>query len=340
MTERLTLLEYLKKKIDAFNLKSALFFSFRILIPVLFFAYAFKVIKPEEIWAAFAEADWNWFILGSLCIFLVHYICALRTQALFIDKDLPISTLWGIQAASSLIIGIIPFRAGEFSYVYFLRRYCVIPTTEGFAILVSIRYVEYVIFLCIVFLLSIFGCILNPAYVVWTILAIISLNLAMVVFFGVKRDYFLHLLSRFNKIVIHRVLGNAVGRKLDERLNLFSARFQKAFFQNLSYQILLMTIIIVLLRHLFLVLMIVGMGVSIHLSLLITLFTFTYATSFIQGLGSFGSEEAGIATALIVSGLAKPEALSAAIGTHLLEWVPILLFGSIAYVFLRLLKPK
>ncbi len=70
--------------------------------------------------------------------------------------------------------------------------------------------------------------------------------------------------------------------------------------------------------------------------LVVLLFAFLYAAKFVQGFGSSGSQEAGISAALILSGGKQLEALPVAIGTHLLQWAPILFFGCLAYVYLRM----
>jgi len=98
-------------------------------------------------------------------------------------------------------------------------------------------------------------------------------------------------------------------------------------------------VIIVLLRQAFVLFMLRSMGFQITLWLVVLLFAFLYAVKFIQGFGSFGSQELGITAALVLTGRSQAEALPVAIGTHLLQWVPILVFGIVAYLILRFIKP-
>ena len=124
----------------------------RILIPFAFFFFVFQIIKIQDLLMAFRRVNWTWFGVGSLCILVVYYLCALRTKELLTQKEQSLTKLLHIHALSSLISGFLPFLTGELSYVYYLRKYCTTPTAEGMAILVSVRFLEYLLFLIFLFL--------------------------------------------------------------------------------------------------------------------------------------------------------------------------------------------
>lgn len=318
-------------------------YSIRVAIPLLFFFYAFNIVNIEEVVNVFLRADWKWFNIGCFCILSIHFLGALRTRLLFIEKEMSISKLWIIQSISSLIIGIMPFRIGEFSYVHLLRKHFSIPPSEGVPLIVSIRFVEYILSICILLVLSFLGSVIKKTYLMWFIFLIIGMNVAVIFLFTKNQIFFFNLVERINKTLVGKIFGKTTSEKVGYKFAVLSNNFKRVTHQNFSQNMLAITFISVLLRHFFILSMLKSMGAPITLSFLIFLFTLSYVTTFIQGIGSFGSEEVGFSSALILSDISKKSALSIAIGAHLLEWIPILFFGSLAYIILsfpKLIKLK
>ena len=308
---------------------------FRILVPVVFFLYAFNVINPEDVVCAFRKAECVWFSVGSACILILNYLCALRTRALLAEKKHFLRRLYAIHTLSSLIAGMLPFRTGELSYVYYLRKYLVVPTTEGMAILISVRVVEYFIFLVFLFFLSAFGILIEPSSLSLGVFSLIGINLIVILLVAWNVNFFFRPFKFITQISLGLLFSKPTTDSVFEKIEGFSHNIKKSFSENVSINLLILTFGIVLLRQVFILAMLRSMGVQISLWLVILLFAFLYAAKFIQGFGSFGTQEAGISAALILTGQTQLEALPVAIGTHLLQWAPILLFGCIAYLALR-----
>lgn len=315
--------------------KRLLKYLFRILIPVVFFFYAFRVINPEDVIFAFRKAECIWFSIGSACILILNYLCALRTKALLNEKKHLLSRLYAIHTLSSMIAGMLPFRTGELSFVYYLRKYSNVPANEGMAILVSVRVVEYFIFLSFLTILSAFGVFIEPSSLAFGVFSLILINLILILLIVWNANLFFRPLKSITHILLGFLFSEPYTNAIFEKIEGFAHEVRKAFSENVSPTLLIITFWIVLLRQAFILVMLRSMGVQISLWLVILLFAFLYAAKFIQGFGSFGTQEAGISAALVLTGQSQLEALPVAIGTHLLQWAPVLLFGCISYLALR-----
>ena len=315
--------------------KKSLNIFIRVCIPVLFFYYAFQVIKPEDVFFAFQKANWLWFSAGSACILVLNCLCATRTRLLLNDKESSVFKLCAVHTLSSLIAGVLPFRTGELSFVYYLRKYCSASATEGMAILVSVRVIEYLVFLLFILILSVFGIYLETSKLSICIFSIIGANLLLVILIIWNAPFFSRLLKSVLKNGLGFLFKRANTDSIFTKIEGFSYNIKKTFSEGVSKKILFLTAWIVILRQVFILAMLLSMGIRISLWLVVLLFAFLYAAKFIQGFGSFGTQEAGISAALILIGYTQAEALPIAIGTHLLQWAPILFLGSLSYLVLR-----
>lgn len=308
----------------------------RILIPVAFFFFVFQVINIQDLLMALKRVDWIWFGVGSLCILVVYYLSALRTGLLLTERDQPITRLLHIHALSSLIAGFLPFLTGELSYVYYLRRYCTTPTAEGVAILVSVRFLEYIIFLIFIFCLAVIGLFIAPTELNVTVLAVIGVNLVLVMIVAWNANILYSFFNFLSKTGMGFFFKDRTAESIQKKMEAFSSGVKRLFSMESPARPIALTVVIVLLRQAFVLAMLKGMGVGFGIWLMVFLFAFLYVARFIQGIGSFGNYEAGIAAALMLTGYSQIEAFPLAIGTHLLQWAPILIFGCIAYLAIRL----
>ena len=314
--------------------KTILNFSIRIIIPVLFFLYVFHVINIDDVFIALKKIEWQWFFFGFVCIFLSNILCAVRTRKLMLSDAHSLVKLWSIHSLSAVIAGLLPFRTGEVSFVYFLRKYCVVTGSQALAILVSVRYLEYIFFLIFIFFLATIGIFISPSKLYIAVFAVICLNLGFVLVITWKAGWVYEVLKGITETLLKFLIGKTKSASFLSRMEHFTQNIQSALAINISKRMLLVTILIMLLRQAFALFMLRGMGVVISLWLVILLFAFLYAVKFIQGFGSFGSQESGIAAALILVGYKQSESLLIAIGTHLLQWAPVLLFGFIGYILI------
>ncbi|MGQ9655307.1 MAG: lysylphosphatidylglycerol synthase transmembrane domain-containing protein [Thermodesulfobacteriota bacterium] len=309
---------------------------FRILVPAAFFAYVFHVIQIHDVLVALDGMDWSWFLAGCLCVLFPLHLSSLRTKELVASRDLRIVRLWMIHAMSSLIGGVLPFRTGELAYVYYLRRYCGIAVSEGTAVWVSFRFMEYLIALALLFCLSAAALVSEPSPLFWTIVVLIGANLLVSLFVVWKIDLVYQLLGGTARFLARRRAFSRLGGVVAGSIDTFVRQVGDAFSRNASARLLLLSSGIVILRYSFILAMVCSMGAPMSLGLATFLFVFLYAAKLVQGVGSFGSQEAGIAAALMLCGMSQVEALPVAIGTHLLQWAPILGLGILGYIGLRL----
>ncbi len=312
----------------------------RIIIPAVFFAYVFHIIRIDDVLVSLEGMKWSWFLTGCLCVLFALHLSSLRTKELIDTRDLRLARLWMIHAMSSLIGGVLPFRTGELSYVYYLRKYCGIAISEGTAIWVSFRFMEYVIALALLFFLSATALMSESSSLLSTIVLLIGGNLLVSLVLIWRMDLVYQLLGGAARFLGRRRPFAHLAELIARRIDTFMGEIGDAFSRNVSGRLLLLSSAIVILRYLFILAMVRSMGAPLSLGLATFLFVFLYAAKFVQGVGSFGSQEAGIAAALMLCGMSQAEALPVAIGTHLLQWAPIFGFGMVGYIGLHLPHPR
>jgi uncharacterized protein (TIRG00374 family) len=306
----------------------------RVGVPVVFFAYAFSVINLADLLLVLRNARWHRVLLGSLCIFTIHLLSAVRTRQLIVGGSRGVATLWAVHAISAVLSGLLPFRSGEFSLVYYLGRYAGAPLSQAVAILASIRGVEYAIFLAAVFVLSGLDVCLAPSALGWSVTAVIGVNLLVIGGVAVNAKLVFQPLKRLLSVLSQRFIDRQRAAAIIHRLDRFSLTLKAVFCDVTSKKLLPISLAVVMIRFAFVLFMLSAMGQPIGLKLVVLLFAFLYAAKFIQGIGSFGSQEAGMSAALVLTGVSAHDALAVAIGTHLLQWTPILGFGAGGYLLL------
>jgi uncharacterized membrane protein YbhN (UPF0104 family) len=306
-------------------------FFFRLLVPLVFFGVVFQVISLSDIARVLKNADSMWFAAGCASVLVTNWLCSQRTRTLLYENAPPLLTLWHIHALRALITGALPFSAGELSYVYYLRKYCVTPAARGLALLVSIRFLEFAMFLCLLFILASAAIFLDPSMLNWIAFSIIGCGMAMVFFALWQTSFLLNTMSRFLDFVSKPFVSKDVADIFLQRVECFSQSVRQVFVSEKKTQIALQTLCIVILRNAFVLSMVAAMGVAISAGFVVFLFILLFVTRFIQGFGSFGNQEIGIAGALMLLGYPRENALVIAVGTHLLQWIPVLILGGISY---------
>jgi uncharacterized membrane protein YbhN (UPF0104 family) len=308
---------------------------FRLLVPLVFFGLAFQVISPADVAAVLTGADIGWFAAGCACVLAANGLCSIRTRTLLSEHPPGLTLLWHIHALRALITGLVPFSAGELSYVYYLRKYCVTPAAKGMGLLVSIRFLEFALFLGLLFLLASAGLFMNPSTLNQAGFAITGMGVAGVTVLVWKPSFFLNRVTGAAGFLSRRVVKKAAAEHFMKRVDLFSLSVKQVFASRRRWRIGMQTLGVVILRNAFVLSMLAAMGVTLSGTLIIFLFIFLFVTRFFQGVGSFGNQEAGIAGALMLLGYPGEKALALAVGTHLLQWIPVLVLGGISYFGIR-----
>ena len=187
-------------------------------------------------------------------------------------------------------------------------------------------------FLFLLFLLAVFGIFMDPSALNRIALGIIVINLVIVYFVVWKTAYIMTALTFVINVFSRRFISKEFSKNVLQKAENFSQAVKKVFTSDQKQTLMLLTFTIVILRNIFVLSMIRSMGVTISVWFIVYLFLFLFVTRFVQGFGSFGNQEAGISGALILMGYAKADALAIAIGTHLLQWIPILILGVVSYI--------
>jgi glycosyltransferase 2 family protein len=243
-----------------------------------------------------------------------------------------------LSLASSLATQLMPLKLGELSYVYLLKRDNRATITQGLSSLVIIRIFDLlaIALLFLAFALG-FGTTRNMSVYFYSILGFVGFLLVVILA--------LLVLSRYGEPLLAFVFRIPLLQKIP-----YSGKLRlglEGIFQTLNQyrpQAFLIWIVLAALEwsvnYAVYHVLLVGMGWSPAFFDSVVGVTFAALASVlpVNSFGSFGTQEAGWASGLVLIGYSQTQAINSAFATHLLSLLFMLIFGGVAwlsYLFIR-----
>ena len=243
-----------------------------------------------------------------------------------------------LSLASSLASQLLPLKLGELSYVYLLKREYRSPVAQGLSTLMLIRLFDM---LAVALLFVAFALLVRlPASLslyFYSILAFVGLLLALILalLFGARFvEPLLAYLFRFRWVrrvpYLFKLRGMLAGVALDLQ------RYSPRAYAEWTVLAALEWLVNYFTYHVLLI------GIGLQPALFTTVVTVTFAALAsvlpINSFGSFGTQEAGWATGLVLLGYRQEVAITSAFAAHLLILGYILLLGGLSWLS-YLLRP-
>jgi len=229
---------------------------------------------------------------------------------------------------SNLILDLVPFRLGEFSYLTLFKKYFKTSYSEGLKNLIFLRSFDY-ISICLIMIISFILTlsenpkILNELNLI-LLISLFLLGATFIFIFLFKLNYFLNLKCFKGKFKIINKLTSIL--------------FEINFINN-KFKILILTLIYWITRFLLGIYLFKVVGLELPLFSLLFLSTLMMLVSLIplRTFAGFGVFEGTWATGLVLFGVNNKNILNQVLGAHILSIVVIIFFGLIGFIFLNIL---
>ncbi len=291
-----------------------------VLITVLFFYYFYKTVDFREIAEYVKTIRWEWMAVaaGAYCLtypvraFRIYYLTRNSGNHSFLQTQ-------RICFRHQFYSRIIPFKVGDLSLVYLLKK-AGISVGEGGAVLLLIRLFDGVIIILSFLLCNLF---VNMEVIPsWILLLILVLAVAVVFLMPVLLSRSVHLLKKLPEKLYHAIE--------QIRTMLTQSVATPKNFLVIGLVSLMMWFFVYLSMH----------GVVLAFSQPISFFE-TVVASFlasaaaflpINGIGGFGMVETGWTLGFTLLGMERTAALSSGVVSNTMSFLIICLFGIISYI--------
>lgn len=308
------------------NAKNLSFF----LLGVVILIFLLRQIDLKELRDQILGVRWELFLAGAGVYFLKSCLRAVRLNRISADLSLPYFKTLRLSLATSLATQILPFKLGEFSYVYLLKQEKNAPAAQGLSALIVIRLMDLlaigVLYLAVALALR------SPQSGVQMMQALIFIGLL-----GAGMGL-LMALSRLAPPVLEKVKAksfpeeNFLSRLVEWGEKFF--RYFQAYRPQQFAQWMGLALLEWIANYGMFHLLLLGMSVPVTFFQTATAVTFAAVASAlpVNVVGSFGSQEAGWTAALLLVQVSRQTAITTAFSTHILTLAYIAFFGALAWL--------
>jgi len=296
------------------------FLSIILTIGILFFL--FRKINYDLIYL-FKGLSISLLIVSLFLFFIIKVINTIRYSSVY--SIAPSIKLFSLLSFSNLMLSIIPFRAGEFSYIKGLKKYFGISYSKSSIGLIGIRVIDYIIVYILFIFSSFFIGISNQNNLIGKISIFFTLSLISCLILV---------------LVLIKIKSKIKNKKLMKIFNFFKEgiisfkktpikKFFIIFCTSISYWLLRIYLTYVIFIFL-------NIDLSFIKIIFVSLTLMLIGLFPIQTIGGFGIFEAGWTYFLILFGFTYEDILPKILIYHFLIFIPAIIFGIIGYMYLKL----
>lgn len=272
----------------------------------------------------------EFFLAGGVLYLIKASLRAVRLNQISADIRLPYLRTLRLSLATSLATQFLPFKLGEFGYVYLLKQEKNTPVTQGLSVLVVIRLMDLMaiaaLYLAIAFSLRSVG---DTAQIEQALLFLALLSGGFGSFL---------LFSHCSPPLLRKMKGVGIFKNIPFAYLLGQLEKFLGYFQ--TYRPVQMgkwlglALLEWICNYAMFHLLLLGMEIPVTIYHTATAVTFAAVASAlpVNVVGSFGSQEAGWTTALLMLQFERQIAITTAFSTHLLSAGYIVFFGGLAWL--------
>lgn len=305
------------------------------LITVLLFGIIVSQIRIEDLISTIQNINKTYLIFGFFLYTLSYLLRGLRFH-LLLGKKVSIKDLFHVVCVHNMVNSILPARSGELSYIYILNKYHDKSTGEGVATLLVARVLDFIIISSLFFVSSLF--VKNIPETFSSIIGLVVLFTALLAVFLIVLLYAGEFFLRFANAVFINLkleknrLVNFFLRKSKEIVSSFkdiknNGNMIELFILSLLIWITLYSINYTLIKSL-------SLNINFFEVLLASTFVVFMSVLPVQGMGGFGTYEAGWTIGFVGIGLSKELAINSGIVVHIIGIVYYVLLGLYGYQYL------
>jgi uncharacterized protein (TIRG00374 family) len=309
-----------------------------IIITIIFIALLFTQISIQDIITTLSRIN-PLYLLAGFGLYSCTYLLRAWRFHVLLNKEVGTKDLFSIECVHNMMNNLLPARTGELSYIYLLKTEQNKTTGEGLATLIIARIFDFMIisiFFLLFFafvknLITDFSVLIGIGILFLFFLIILLLGL---LFYG---KAFLTLFKQFARYMnFEKVrLGDYITKRSEETLEGFE-KF-KAGTTSIHTSVILFSTGIWILEYSLFYLIATSLGISLEPVQIFFASSFAIFSTVlpIQGIGGFGTTEAGWALGFISVGVPTELAISSGFAFHLLILLYTLILGGMGYVKIR-----
>lgn len=309
-----------------------------IILTVILVAILLSQINPSTITTALTRINPIYIIIGFF-FYLGSYIFRALRFYILLNKQIRVKSLFTIVCVHNMMNNILPVRTGELAYIYMLKKLHTKPTSEGFATLMVARVFD-LITVSLLFLVAA-TCVENLSPMVynalWVIVGFLLLVVLMLVILMCSGEWLIGVIEGVATLCkaerLHWV------QYLLKKMNEITGSFRRLKSRRIIGWMFFLSLPIWLLLYMLNYVLIVAMGIDIPVWCLILASTFSVFAEKVlpfQGIGSFGTVEAGWTVGLLSVGVPKELAITSGFAIHIVVLVYFLILGVFGLAIIKL----
>ncbi|MBP1928315.1 uncharacterized protein (TIRG00374 family) [Methanolinea mesophila] len=309
-----------------------------ILLTITFAGILISQISINDLVSTLRNINPAYLLAGFLLYSCSYFFRSLRFGYL-LDNAIRLRDMYRIVCLHNMFNYILPVRSGELTYVYLIKKIHGRTAGEGLATLIISRIFDYIL-ITILFLISFF--LLRDLKMISTNaiflgIAFMLLLLVLLMWFMYKGRSSVHYLERFFgafRVDQHRA-GNFILRKCDETVQCIE--HLKETKQGMWYPLIISTLGVWLSIYTMNFVLILAMNIQLTYIAVIFASTFAILTTVlpVQGMGNFGTLEAGWTLGFIAVGVSQDAAISSGFIYHFIVILYFAIWGVWGFLALR-----
>ena len=308
-------------------------FLFPTVIGLVFIYFLFTLIDLKESYDHFIGIKPYPFFMAFLLYVVQYLMLALRWKIL-VKAEIGIAPLFAVTSIHNMTNNIMPFRTGEATFPYLMKRYYNVGLGDSTAYLIYARVFDLLAIMVFFFVSLIF-----------------SYDSVLETFRGLEREslkfltYLVILISIV--FILYRIIdgisksgvegGGVVPVGLKKGFQSLMRGMKSVEVLKIFSKLSISSLAIFLARYTFFMFALATFGVDLPFYKVITAATMAILAAVfpVQGAGGFGTIETGWVMGFILIGVDKELALMAGLGTHMLRLIFSLIFAAIAFPMLE-----
>jgi uncharacterized membrane protein YbhN (UPF0104 family) len=313
-------------QLTAMSKKGSIFGYISFIASIILVLFLLSLVDLSEMINTLLRVKLSYYLFAFILYTFTYVARAGRLYVLFGPHKF--NDFFFISCGHMLLNHVLPFRTGEFSLLFFLKRITKSPYSKSIPILLLLRIFDVmVLILTFLFLVIFFGFNVD-IYVV--VITCVVLALSVLCTLKLKKIFY------FVKLLLNKLPAVKRRKKVDEfyllieqALTISPGKMVKLFFLSLLDRLFLYAVTVFL---------VLGMSFDIPIYQLVTANAAASLVSVfpINSFGNFGTLELGWTGALLYFGLPPDIAVSSGFGFHLLGLSFIIILGMSSLLIMKM----
>jgi len=312
-----------------------------ILVALIIILFLFKYIDFKDLSAAFSKLSFS-IIIGTFIIYIILNIFRTERMGLLLKRKIKFKLLFTIMIIHNMFSNLLPFRIGELSFVYFVKRTKKVAVGHSIGCLLIARIFDLIaaailFIIAILFLTEIPTVFFKAIIAISIILGLIIICIIFLIFFDkialrfVDKIIALFRLKKFKLII----WGHEKIEEVLESLHMIKSK-------RIIFWTLIFSLLIWLCQYSIAYFIFIGLGLEITFFIAIAIATFNTLTAVlpIQGIGGFGTSEGALTIAFLGLGFPAAIAISSGFVLHIILVLYFLILGIFGLILFRFLMKK